>query len=82
VQVALTATVVGPEKEDICVDEQGRIKVEFHWDRAGRKSGESSCWIRTMQAGFAWGHQFIPRVGMSRDHLRGQVRTSRWYSGL
>ncbi len=65
-QVALTATVVGPEKEDICVDEQGRIKVEFHWDRAGRKSGESSCWIRTMQAwaGAAWGHQFIPRVGM------------------
>lgn len=66
VQVALTATVVGPEGEEIHVDEKGRIKVQFHWDRAGKFDDASSCWIRTMQAwgGAAWGHQFIPRVGM------------------
>ncbi|NUP12816.1 MAG: type VI secretion system tip protein VgrG [Polyangiaceae bacterium] len=65
VQAALTATVVGPPGEEIHVDEQGRIKVHFHWDREG--GGEdSSCWIRTMQAwgGASWGAQFIPRVGM------------------
>jgi type VI secretion system secreted protein VgrG len=66
VQVALTATVVGPDGEEIYVDEKGQIKVQFHWDRDGQYDENSSCWIRTMQpwAGAAWGHQFIPRVGM------------------
>lgn len=66
VQVALTATVVGPGKDDIYVDEKGQIKVQFHWDRDGRYDGQSSCWIRAMQpwGGAGWGHQFIPRVGM------------------
>lgn len=35
VQVALTATVVGPPGEDIHVDAMGQIKVQFHWDREG-----------------------------------------------
>ena len=66
VQVALTATVVGPPGDDIYVDEKGQIKVQFHWDRDGHFDGQSSCWIRTMQpwGGAGWGHQFIPRVGM------------------
>jgi uncharacterized protein involved in type VI secretion and phage assembly len=66
VQVTLTATVVGPESEEIWVDEKGQIKVQFHWDRNGTYDDTSSCWIRTMQpwAGAAWGHQFIPRIGM------------------
>jgi uncharacterized protein involved in type VI secretion and phage assembly len=66
VQVALTATVVGPPGEEIHVDEKGQIKVQFHWDRDGNFDGDSSCWIRVMQpwAGAAWGHQYIPRVGM------------------
>jgi type VI secretion system secreted protein VgrG len=66
VQVMLTATVVGPAGEDIHVDARGQIKVQFHWDRDGRFDERSSCWIRVMQpwAGAAWGHQFIPRVGM------------------
>lgn len=65
VQVALTATVVGPPGEEIWVDPIGRIKVQFHWDREGRYDDKSSCWIRVMQAwaGAGWGHQFIPRVG-------------------
>ena len=66
VQVALTATVVGPPGEEIHVDAIGQIKVQFHWDREGSYDDRSSCWIRPMQAwgGAGWGAQFIPRVGM------------------
>jgi type VI secretion system secreted protein VgrG len=66
VQVALTATVVGPPGEEIHVDAMGQIKVQFHWDRDGAYDDRSSCWIRTMHAwgGAGWGAQFIPRVGM------------------
>ncbi len=65
VQSLLTATVVGPPGEEIHVDAEGRIKVHFHWDRRG-PSATSSCWLRTVQpwGGVAFGHQFIPRVGM------------------
>ncbi len=49
VQVSLTATVVGPYGEDIHVDEQARIRVQFHWDREGKYDEKSSCWIRAMQ---------------------------------
>ena len=63
---AQTATVVGPAGEEVWVDAHGRVKVRFHWDRAGRRDGDSSCWVRVAQAwaGAGWGFQFIPRVGM------------------
>ncbi|MFO0554038.1 MAG: type VI secretion system tip protein TssI/VgrG [Polyangiaceae bacterium] len=65
-QVLETATVVGPANEDVYVDELGRVKVQFHWDREGRRNEYSSSWIRVSQAwaGTGWGFQFIPRVGM------------------
>ncbi|KYG02795.1 hypothetical protein BE21_54320 [Sorangium cellulosum] len=65
-QVLETATVVGPAGHEIHTDQHGRIKVQFHWDREGRRDERSSCWIRCMQAwaGTGWGFQFIPRVGM------------------
>jgi uncharacterized protein involved in type VI secretion and phage assembly len=50
VQVALTATVVGPAGEEIHVDAMGQIKVQFHWDREGGGDDRWSCWIRVMQA--------------------------------
>ncbi|MBK7827169.1 type VI secretion system tip protein TssI/VgrG [Nannocystis sp.] len=28
-----TATVVGPEGEEVYTDEHGRVKIQFHWDR-------------------------------------------------
>lgn len=61
-----TATVVGPEGEEIHADEYGRIKVQFHWDIRGGEDERSSCWIRCVEswAGSSWGTQFIPRVGM------------------
>jgi type VI secretion system secreted protein VgrG len=63
---AQTATVTGPLGEEIYVDHHARIKVQFHWDRKGKRDAQSSCWVRVAQvwAGAGWGFQFIPRVGM------------------
>ncbi len=60
-----TAIVVGPAGEEIYVDEFGRVKVQFHWDRQGKNNEKSSCWIRVSQtmAGAGWGALIIPRVG-------------------
>jgi type VI secretion system secreted protein VgrG len=61
-----TATVVGPESEEIYTDPHGRIKVQFHWDRVGARNEHSSCWVRVAQtwAGPGWGTMFLPRIGM------------------
>lgn len=60
-----TAAVVGPPGEEIYTDEHGRIKVQFQWDRLGKKDDKSSCWIRVGQAwaGPGWGALYIPRIG-------------------
>src|SRR5262249_48519086 len=60
-----TAKVVGPAHEEIFVDEYGRVKVQFHWDREGKWDENSSCWIRISQdwAGKNWGIVSIPRIG-------------------
>ena len=65
VQGVQTAFVTGPAGEEIHVDEYGRIKVQFHWDREGQKDEKSSCWLRVSQpwAGSGWGSLFIPRIG-------------------
>ncbi|MCC6557528.1 MAG: type VI secretion system tip protein VgrG [Polyangiaceae bacterium] len=65
-QVVETATVVGPEGQEIHTDANGRVKVQFHWDLRGRRDQRSSCWLRVAQpwAGSTWGFQFIPRIGM------------------
>ncbi len=60
-----SATVVGPEGEEIYCDEYGRIKVQFHWDRVGENDEHSSCYVRVSQqwAGPGYGFQTIPRIG-------------------
>lgn len=55
-----TARVVGDGEID--VDEDGRIMVEFHWDRDDKKSRR--CRLAQVWAGKEWGGIFIPRVGM------------------
>ena len=57
-----TAKVVGKEGEEIDVDEEARILVQFHWDREKRSSRR----VRIAQpwAGDGWGSVFIPRIGM------------------
>lgn len=60
-----TAVVVGPSGEEIYTDEYGRVKVQFHWDREGKKDENTSCWLRVCQvhAGKGFGGIDIPRVG-------------------
>ena len=62
---AQTAVVVGPKGEEIWPDKYGRVKVQFFWDRYGKKDDKSSCWIRCLQssAGRGWGTMSIPRIG-------------------
>ncbi len=60
-----TATVTGPSGEVIYVDEHGRVKVRFHWDRSRDDPGKTSCWMRVSHhsAGEGFGHVVLPRVG-------------------
>ena len=51
----------GGDGQEIWVDNYGRVKVMFPWDRASA----CSCWVRVSQdwAGKGWGAINIPRVG-------------------
>ena len=75
VQGPQTAEVVGPSGEEIHVDEYGRVKVQFHWDRYGQHDDKSSCWIRvgSIWAGKNFGWITIPRIGQEVvvDFLEG-----------
>ncbi|WNG32066.1 type VI secretion system tip protein VgrG [Cystobacter fuscus] len=85
-----TALVVGPPGEEIHVDEHGRVKVQFHWDREGQCDDKSSCWVRVSQpwAGESWGGMFIPRIGQEVvvDFIEGDpdrpLITGRVYNGV
>ncbi len=85
-----TATVVGPEGEDVHTDEHGRVRAQFHWDREGAHDEQSTCWIRVSQvwAGNGWGAMFLPRIGheVLVDFLEGDpdrpIITGRIYHGL
>jgi type VI secretion system secreted protein VgrG len=59
------AIVTGPPGEEIFTDKYGRVKVQFYWDREGKKDANSSCWLRvgTLWAGKQWGSINIPRIG-------------------
>ena len=75
VQGPQTAVVVGPAGDEIYTDKYGRVKVQFHWDRYGKKDENSSCWIRVSQpwAGKGWGAVSTPRIGQEVivDFLEG-----------
>ncbi len=64
-QGSQTAIVTGPAGEEIYTDEHSRVKVQFHWDRLGKKDDKTSCWVRVSQpwAGGGWGFISIPRIG-------------------
>jgi type VI secretion system secreted protein VgrG len=65
VQGPQTAVVTGPAGDEIHTDKYGRVTVQFHWDRYGKKNQNSSCWIRVSHpwAGKNWGMVAIPRIG-------------------
>jgi type VI secretion system secreted protein VgrG len=60
-----TALVVGPPGQQIHTDGLGRVKVQFHWDRAGQYDEASSQWVRVAMpvAGGQFGQVGIPRIG-------------------
>ncbi|WP_319544413.1 type VI secretion system Vgr family protein [Ruegeria conchae] len=60
-----TAIVTGKSGEEIWTDKYGRIKVQFHWDREGKKDEKTTCWVRvvTPWSGKNWGMVHIPRIG-------------------
>jgi len=60
-----TATVTGPSGAEVYLDDLGRCKVQFHWDREGGMDDRSSMWVRVSNnyAGKDYGIQWIPRVG-------------------
>jgi type VI secretion system secreted protein VgrG len=71
-----TAVVVGTgDPGDIFTDEYGRVKLQFHWDRLGKKDNTSSCWVRVASpwAGNGFGMISLPRLGQEVvvDFLEG-----------
>ncbi|MHC4403678.1 MAG: type VI secretion system Vgr family protein [Planctomycetota bacterium] len=59
------AVVTGPSGEEIWPDKYGRVKVQFFWDREGKRDENTSCWVRVSQTygGKGWGSMCIPRIG-------------------
>jgi type VI secretion system secreted protein VgrG len=60
-----TAFVVGPAGATTFADRYGRVKVQFHWDREGKRDENSSCWVRVVQptATGQRGLYSLPEVG-------------------
>ena len=60
-----TAVVTGPKGEEIFTDKHGRVKIQFHWDRYGKRDEKSSCFVRCAfpMAGKGWGMIAVPRIG-------------------
>ncbi|NOJ24628.1 type VI secretion system Vgr family protein [Vibrio coralliilyticus] len=59
-----SATVAGSTAGEINQDDQGRVRIQFHWDTEA-SGDKTSCYVRVaqMMAGSGYGTQFIPRVG-------------------
>ncbi len=57
-----SAVVTGPPGEEIHVDNYGRIKVHFYWDREGKVDDTATCWVRVQQQNTS-GSMILPRVG-------------------
>jgi type VI secretion system secreted protein VgrG len=75
VQGPHTAVVTVKSGEESWLDKYGRVRIQFHWDREGKKDETSTCWCRVAQswAGNTWGAHFWPRVGQEVivDFLEG-----------
>ncbi|RQT17228.1 type VI secretion system Vgr family protein [Burkholderia contaminans] len=60
-----TAVVVGPENQPMWIDGYARVKVQFVWDRLGKRDENSSCWVRVSSPwqGGGFGFVALPRIG-------------------
>jgi len=59
-----SAVVAGKTAAEPASDDQGRVRIQFHWDTEA-SGDKTSCWVRVAQsmAGNGYGLQFIPRAG-------------------
>lgn len=57
-----TGVTTGPSGEEIHVDDLGRVKIRFPWDRSGVVDDKSSYWVRCLQMCMG-GSMVLPRVG-------------------
>ncbi|PQQ34502.1 type VI secretion system tip protein VgrG, partial [Photorhabdus luminescens] len=71
------ATVVGPEGEEIYVNEEGCIRIHFHWDRYDKADENATCWVRFAQGwnGSGYGFMAVPRIGQEVivSYLNGDI---------
>ncbi len=60
-----TATVAGPDGDEVHTDSLNRVKVKMHWDRLNSGDQNASCWVRVVQAssGRQYGSTHVPRIG-------------------
>jgi type VI secretion system secreted protein VgrG len=81
VQGPQTATVVGPPGEKIHTDKRGRVKLQFHWDRRGKrddKEGHAGAGL-TELGGRRLGRRVSPHVGHEVVvSYREATRTCHW----
>lgn len=71
------AEVVGPFSEEIYVNEDGAVKVHFHWNRYDKADEKASCWVRVAQGWNGSGYGFLatPRIGQEViiSYLNGDI---------
>jgi len=59
-----TAVVVAPSGDEMWIDSQGRVNVQFLWDKIRADNTPDNTWVRVAQqwAGNGWGTFFWPRL--------------------
>ena len=69
-----TGVMVGLSGKDLHTDPSGRIRVQFPWDRVGKRDEKASTWMRVGQ--FAMGNSMVrPRIGWNLlvEHHEGDM---------
>lgn len=69
-----TGVVVGAAGEEIHPDKSGRVRVQFYWDREGKRDEHASTWMRVGQFALG-GSMILPRIGWDLlvGHEEGDV---------
>jgi type VI secretion system secreted protein VgrG len=57
-----SGVVVGGAQEEVHPDPEGRVRVQLHWDRQGKRDEAAGKWLRVAQRGTA-SSMLLPRVG-------------------
>ncbi len=71
-----TGVVIGASGAEIFPDATGRVRVQHHWDREGKRDDRAGKWMRVSQR-FTDGSMLLPRVGwnLCTLHEEGAIDT-------